>query len=311
VQTQEVRASRETASEMQTEKLFLSILIEHTFGGTLSGKVWKTVEIIFTGNELLNGNVLNTNSEWMAKVLTSLGLQVKRMTVIEDNIKVISEALKESLGRNPDYVITSGGLGPTYDDITLEGVAKALGKNLEVNPVALKMIQERYVIAQKAGILRIKDVEKSMEKMAKLPAGSEPLLNPVGAAPGIMIKQGDTTIFSVPGVPVEMKAILTHSIVPRIKATLGRAFHVEKTLIVTGVAEARLGPVVVDTMTRVGNTWIKSCVLGSGRSEICISTTADNEEEANRRVKEASNMIVEGALKAGGKVAEEEKKPVE
>jgi len=277
----------------------------------LSAKTWKTAEIIFTGNELLNGNVLNTNSGWMAKALTSLGVQVMRMTVIEDNIKVISDTLQESLGRNPDYIIMSGGLGPTYDDVTLEGVAKSLRKNLEVNPVALKMIQERYILAQKAGILRIKDVEKSMEKMAKLPAGSEPLPNPVGAAPGIMIKQGDTTIFSVPGVPVEMKAILSHSIIPRIKATLGNAFHVEKALLVTGVAEARLAPVVVDAMTKVGNTWIKSCVLGHGRSEICISTTAESEEEANRRVIQASKMIIEGALKAGGNVTEEEKKSLE
>jgi len=277
----------------------------------LSGKNWKTAEIIFTGNELLNGNVLNTNSEWMAKTLTSLGVQVKRMTVIEDNIKAISDTLQESLSRGPDYIVTSGGLGPTYDDVTLEGVAKALGRSLEVDPVALKMIQERYILAQKAGILRIKDVEKSMEKMARLPAGSDPLPNPVGAAPGIVIEQGDTTIFSVPGVPAEMKAILTHSIVPLIKATVGNAFHLERVLLVTGVAEARLGPVVVDAMTKVGNTWIKSCVLGHGRSEICISTTAESKEEANRRVIQASKMIMEGALKAGGSVTEEEKKSPE
>jgi nicotinamide-nucleotide amidase len=147
--------------------------------------------------------------------------------------------------------------------------------------------------------------------MAKLPVGSEPLQNPVGAAPGIMIKKEDTMIFSVPGVPVEMKAIMTNSIVPRIKAALRKAFHAEKTLLVTGIAEARLGPIVVDAMTKVGNTWIKSCVLGHGRSEICISTTAESKEEANRRIMQASKMVTDGALRAGANVAEEEKKGVD
>jgi molybdenum cofactor synthesis domain-containing protein len=283
--------------------------MEYSFGGNLTNKRWKTVELIFTGNELLNGNVMNTNSEWMARVLTSLGVEVKRMTVIEDNIKVISNALQESLDRKPDYVITSGGLGPTYDDITLEGIANGLGKVLEVNPVALKMIQERYTLAQKAGITRIKDVERYMEKMAKLPKDSEPLPNTVGAAPGVMVKQGSTTIFSVPGVPVEMKAIMTQSIVPRIKAALGNVFHAEKALLVTGLPEARLGSIIVDVMTNVGDTWVKSCVLSPGKTEICISTTAETEQEANGRVIQASKIILDEALRAGGKVTEEKSKP--
>jgi molybdenum cofactor synthesis domain-containing protein len=266
----------------------------------LSDTNFRTAEIIFTGNELLKGNVLNTNSQWMAKTLTSLGIEVKRISVIEDNVEVIAEALRESLKRKPNFIFTSGGLGPTYDDVTLEGVAKALGRPLEINPAAEKMVRDRYALAERAGLLKVKDSEKHMLKMSSLPSGSSALTNPVGAAPGVLIEHGDTTVISLPGVPVEMKAIFNHSIIPRIKPLLGNAFHAERTILVTGVAESRLAPVIVDAMAKVPGTWMKSCVIGSGKSEICISTTALSENEANRRVEEGYRIIVEGAREIGG-----------
>lgn len=266
----------------------------------MSDITWKTAELIFTGNELLKGNVLNSNSQWMAKTLTSLGIEVKRMIVIEDNIEIIAEALRESLKRQPNFIFTSGGLGPTYDDVTLEGVAKALGKPLEVNSAAMKMIQDRYTLAEKAGLLKVKESEKHMMKMASLPAGASPLTNPVGAAPGVLVERGTTIVISLPGVPVEMKAIFSYSIIPWMKPLLGDAFHAERTILVTGVAESRLAPTIIDAMTKIPGTWMKSCVLGSGKSEICISTTATSEAEAIRRVEEAYKMIIEKVRELGG-----------
>ncbi|WXG47458.1 MAG: molybdopterin-binding protein [Candidatus Atabeyarchaeum deiterrae] len=270
----------------------------------MNDNAWKTAELILTGNELLNGNILDTNSQWIAKELTSIGIQVRRMTVIEDRVDIIADAIRGALGRRPNYIITSGGLGPTYDDVTLEGVAKALNKKLQTNSIALRMVQERYHLAEKAGILRITDVESSMGKMATLPWQSTPLPNPAGAAPGVMIEHEATVIFSVPGVPSEMKAIFNYSIIPWIKNHLGSAFHFEKTLLVTGVAEALLAPTIVEAMRTVGDTWIKSCVKGHGKSEVCISTTALTEDEAERRVRKATQMIMEGAIKAGAKIEE-------
>lgn len=270
-----------------------------SFGDNLSNTDWRTAELIFTGYELLKGNVLNTNSQWLAQALTSLGVEVKRMSVIEDKVEVIAEELRESLRRKPDFIFTSGGLGPTYDDITLEGVAKALGKPLEVNSVAMKMVRDRYVLAEKAGLLKVRDSEKHMTKMSSLPAGALPLANPVGAAPGVFIEEGKTIVISLPGVPAELKAIFSYSIIPRIKPLLGNAFHAEKKILITGVAESRLAPIIIESMAMVPETWIKSCVLGSGKTEICISTTAKGEEEANRRVQEAFRIISEKAREIG------------
>ncbi|WXG44816.1 MAG: molybdopterin-binding protein [Promethearchaeati archaeon SRVP18_Atabeyarchaeia-1] len=264
----------------------------------------KTAELIFAGNEILNGSILNTNSQWIAQVLTSIGIQIKRMDVIEDNADVIARSVNESIGRKPDYIVMSGGLGPTYDDVTLEGVAKALGRHLEVNPTALKMVRDRYILAEKAGLVKVAESERLIMKMASLPSDALPLPNPVGTAPGVMAELGMTTIFALPGVPVEMKAILNYSMVPWLKEHLGSVFHAEKRILVTGVGESRLGPIIEEAMNRIGDIWIKSCVKGAGRSEVCIATTAAEEEVAKRKVREASKMIIEGAKVLGGDISE-------
>jgi molybdenum cofactor synthesis domain-containing protein len=270
-------------------------------GDRLSNK-WKIAELIFTGNELLNGNVLNTNSQWIAQILTSLGVTVNRMEVIEDNIDVIAKALGESLDRKPDFIFVSGGLGPTYDDVTLEGIAKALCRPLKIDQIALGMVTDRYTLAEKAGLLKVKESEKLILKMASLPTGAQPLTNPVGAAPGVMIEQRSTVLFSVPGVPAEMKAIFNYGIIPWLKNRIGNVYNAQRKMIIVGLGESRLGPIIEETMRKIGDTWIKSCVQGAGRSEVCISTTASSKSEANRRVLEASRIISEKAQNLGGTV---------
>lgn len=87
---------------------------------------------------MLIGKVVNTNAQWFAKRITTLGLGVDRITVVGDSLNEISTALKETIQRKPQFIITTGGLGPTFDDMTLEGIAKALGRTLKVNQKALE-----------------------------------------------------------------------------------------------------------------------------------------------------------------------------
>ncbi|MEM2912378.1 MAG: molybdopterin-binding protein, partial [Candidatus Bathyarchaeia archaeon] len=102
------------------------------------------IEIVCVGNELLIGKTLNTNAQWLAKRITTMGLNVKRIITIGDDTDEISQALKECLKRKPAFIITTGGLGPTFDDKTLEGIAKALNRKLETNQQALKMVEKKY-----------------------------------------------------------------------------------------------------------------------------------------------------------------------
>ncbi|MEJ2241067.1 MAG: molybdopterin-binding protein [Candidatus Bathyarchaeota archaeon] len=94
----------------------------------------QTVEIICIGNELLIGKTLNTNAQYLAKKITHLGLLVSRIIVVGDKLNEISDVIIEAINRKPAFIITTGGLGPTFDDMTLEGIAIALGTSLKINP---------------------------------------------------------------------------------------------------------------------------------------------------------------------------------
>ena len=94
-------------------------------------------EIITVGNELLIGKILNTNAYWLARYITGLGIKVRRITVVGDDIDEIASSIREAIERKTDFIITVGGLGPTFDDRTLEGLAKALHRKLQVNEKAL------------------------------------------------------------------------------------------------------------------------------------------------------------------------------
>ncbi|MGB9853532.1 MAG: molybdopterin-binding protein, partial [Candidatus Bathyarchaeales archaeon] len=146
------------------------------------------IEIVCIGNELLIGKTLNTNAQWLAKRATSLGITVKRITVVGDEVEEIANAIREALQRKPRFLITTGGLGPTFDDKTLEGIAKALNRKLELNQKALQMVKEKYEAYAKAGKIEEVEMTPHRVKMAMLPEGAEPLQNPVGTAPGVIMK---------------------------------------------------------------------------------------------------------------------------
>ena len=113
------------------------------------------IEIICVGNELLIGKIANTNAQWLAKRITTTGLNVTRITVASDDTTEISKIVKETLKRKPKIIITTGGLGPTFDDKTLEGIAKALNQPLKVNSEAIKMVEEKYHQYLKEGKINI------------------------------------------------------------------------------------------------------------------------------------------------------------
>ena len=180
------------------------------------------VEVLVIGNEILIGKTQDSNSHWMVKRLTRYGHHVKRITTIEDSLKAISDTLREILNRNPDMIITSGGLGPTFDDMTLEGIAKGLNRKLELNEHAFNSIKKAYNHAYKRGILKLEGMTKERRKMAFLPEGSLPLPNTVGTAPGVKIKEKTTEIYILPGVPTEMKSIFRNVITPLLKEKKGK-----------------------------------------------------------------------------------------
>ncbi len=146
--------------------------------------------IISVGNELLSGDITNTNATYMAKRLTQSGHRVIRIITVPDIVDDIAEEVARAR-QKADFVLVTGGLGVTHDDVTAEGVAKALGKKLVLNEEALSLLKTKM------------SNEEAMKKVATLPEGSEIIENNVGAAPGFIVEN----VAVMPGVPAEMEDI--------------------------------------------------------------------------------------------------------
>jgi molybdenum cofactor synthesis domain-containing protein len=271
------------------------------------------IEIICIGNELLIGKIANTNAQWLAKRITITGLNVTRITVASDDIAEISTAVKEALKRKPKILITTGGLGPTFDDKTLEGIAKALNQPLKVNSEAIKMVEEKYHQYLKEGRIEEKiELTPPRIKMATLPEKAQPVHNPIGTAPGVLMKHDETTIIALPGVPSEMEAIFDESVQPILKKMAGKAVFYETSLGVDGVMESDLAPLIDRTMRDNPYIYIKSHPghRGEGKPhlELHLSTTAQNSETARNRITKALLQITELAQVKGGKTTLQKQK---
>lgn len=263
------------------------------------------MEIICVGNELLIGKTLNTNALWLAKRATSLGIMVKRVTIVSDDIEEIANAISEALQRKSRFIITTGGLGPTFDDKTLEGIAKALNCELEVNEKALKMVREKYEAFVKTGRMEKVELTPHRVKMAKLPENAEPLPNTVGTAPGVMIKVERTLLIALPGVPSEMEAIFDESIAPLLKKEAGEVMFFETSIYADNIMESSLAPLIDQAMHDNAYVYMKSHPKGEEKKphiEIHFSTTAKDSKTAKNRLGKAIIQLSELIEKNGGKV---------
>ena len=204
------------------------------------------IELLSIGNELLSGTIANTNAQWISSKITQAGGLVKRITTVGDTISEISAAAKESIQRSPDWLIVSGGLGPTYDDKTLQGLSIALGQELVLDPEALEMLRKSYARNPSTRNYELNDIRL---KMARIPRGSVPIQNPVGSAPSVIINNTNsdnpnskTRIVCLPGVPKEMKAIFSNTIMPQLKITIGDYYFAESVIETIGISESILAP---------------------------------------------------------------------
>jgi molybdenum cofactor synthesis domain-containing protein len=166
----------------------------------------KDIEIICIGNEILNGTTIEKNSSWLTTRIRRIGGNVSRITIIRDDAKEIELTINEALSRHPVWIITSGGLGPTYDDITIESIGRALKRKFICDPIALSILKKNYF---KRGI---KKLNKYQLKMSFVPENSQIIDNLIGTAPSVLIKYRETKIICLPGVPIELRHIFKKNI---------------------------------------------------------------------------------------------------
>jgi molybdenum cofactor synthesis domain-containing protein len=168
------------------------------------------VEVISTGDEILFGRIVDTNSAWIARRAAELGAPLRRITSVGDDLEELSGILRDALGRGPDLILFTGGLGPSEDDLTVQAISLALGRDVVLDQGAVERIRRRY---EERGI---HDTVRG-EKMARVVDGSRALENPVGMATGMEFVEGGSTVMTFPGVPSEMKAMFDAYAAPLIE----------------------------------------------------------------------------------------------
>ncbi len=170
------------------------------------------VELLSTGDELLTGQVVDTNSTWLMDRLWDLGLMVRRKTLVGDDRADLAAAVRECCFR-ADAVVMSGGMGPTEDDLTAEVVAGVLEVPLELHEPSLRAIEARFASFGRA-------MTPNNAKQARVPRGAEVHANRHGTAPGFSVEVGHATLTCLPGVPVEFRGLCEEAVLPRLAARL-------------------------------------------------------------------------------------------
>lgn len=263
-------------------------------------------ELITVGYEILDGRILNTNSRWLAEKITAIGGKVTRMVTVGDSLKDISSSIRDAIKRKVDWIITSGGLGPTYDDLTLQGVAKALNRKLVLNKIAYEMLKERYKMLAEQGVVESPELTPARLKMAMLPRGAKPLRNKVGSAPGVLIKYRRTWIACLPGVPSELYSIFEEELTPYILKTVRKVYRIDRTLYVRKVAESSLAPKIEQIVKKYPGIYVKThpktIERGISRIEIQISAMSNKENEAVEKAEYVENIIRDIVLDMGGEL---------
>jgi len=195
--------------------------------------------VLSIGSELVTGLGLDTHSAEIALALGSLGVAVVRHETLDDDAAQIAVGFVAAAG-DADLVIATGGLGPTPDDRTRDGLAQAIGVPLEASAEALAMLE-----AWSAP--RGRKLSESNRRQAMLPRGAEALPNPVGTAPGILARLGRATVFCLPGVPSEMERMLADQVLPRLRSAEARVLRV-RTVRTFGLPESVIGERLADLM---------------------------------------------------------------
>lgn len=219
--------------------------------------------IIAIGDELLTGRTLDYNSHWISKRLTGLGYDVIIKIVVPDDLNAIIEAINFVLTKNVDLVVTTGGLGPTPGDLTLEAISKVVKREMKVNSDALNMVKERYQQLYYLGFVSSPEITKEREKMAILPEGSIPFYNPIGVAPAVLLRKGSVYIVALPGVPSEMMYLLEQVLI-HLSSEHRKIIVKTREEYIEARDESLLAKILEDVMKKFPAVYIKSYPLGFG-----------------------------------------------
>ena len=252
------------------------------------------VEIIAVGSELCYGRIYDTNSFWIADKLTRLGATVQRITCIPDKIDDICMVFEEALKRKPDFIISTGGLGPTFDDLTIESLSKVTKREIVTDKRILKLMAERRGT-------RVENLPSNLVRMARTIKGATCYPNPVGWAPVTIVRCGETVIIALPGPPREMQSCFNEHVASLISRRT-RYRSIAKRILVK-MFESKVSPLTSQVMQEMPTVYMKPLVGEFDREKglpIEIVVFAANEEECDTKMKIAIERLRSLVKEKGG-----------
>ncbi len=232
-------------------------------------------EIIAVGTELLLGQIVNTNAQFLGRELAALGIGLYYQTVVGDNPERLAEVVGQALGR-ASVVILTGGLGPTADDLTRETVAQAMGRELRFDEDVWAVIAARM---QRFG----RQIPENNKRQAMVPAGASVLPNPNGTAPGLAIAEGERLVVMLPGPPREMQPMFLAEVRPRLVRMAGASVIHSRSLRVIGVGESALAERIADLIEQQGNPTI-ALYAKLGEVEVRLTAKATDTAAASELI---------------------------
>jgi competence/damage-inducible protein CinA-like protein len=234
-----------------------------------------SAEVITIGTELLLGEIVDTNAQFLARCLRDAGIDLYRKTTVGDNAKRISQAIQQSLERC-DIVITTGGLGPTVDDPTREAVALAMGVNTVYRADLWEQIKARF---RRFGRIPT----ENNRRQAYIPDGSIPIENPVGTAPIFFLEHNSRVIISLPGVPREMEYLMEHEVIPYLLKHFDIHGVIKARILHTvGVGESQIDDLIGD-LEQLNNPTV-GLAAHSGQVDVRITAKANSVSEAEQMI---------------------------
>ncbi len=238
--------------------------------------------IVSIGNEILNGQTVDTNAAYLSRKLLSISIAVVSSYTVGDQIKSIVRALRRA-GDDADVILVTGGLGPTDDDLTRQGVAEFLGVELQLENELLEKITNYFTRRN------LKMPEKN-KVQAYIPAGTKALANNLGTAPGIVACVNNKRLFAMPGVPSEMKEMFEESVFEKLKELAGRQAVVVEKLKCFGTGESNIAELIGPVMERGRNPLI-NCTVKYGVITLHIIATAKDKATAEQMVEKDKESL--------------------
>ncbi len=240
-------------------------------------------EIITIGDELLIGQVVDTNSAWIGKELNEIGIKVRQITSIGDDEEQILSTLNDAAKR-ANVVLITGGLGPTKDDITKRTLCKYFNTGLRFNEPSLEIIQSIFKS-------RGRELTEINRKQAEVPANCTVLINKLGTAPGMMFEEKGVIYISMPGVPVEMKGIMTDSVLPELKVRFSLPPIIHKTILTQGIGESFLSERISDWEDNLPSNMKLAYLPAAGMVRLRITASGQEEKLLRFEVNEQVELL--------------------